>query len=332
MTSVSVAMATYNGRKYIRGQLDSLAAQSQRPSELVITDDCSADDTIAVIEAFAKSAPFPVKLSRNETRLGYRANFMRAASLCGSELIAFCDQDDFWYPGKIASAVRPFADPEVLLTYHNADVVTDDGDRISSLTRRLVPIVSGPWFYPLGFTEVFCRSLLSLSDLWPMSRDPVDGSQVSAHDVWFFFLAGVLGKVVYLDEPLVAYVQHGQNAFGFTNLTFRQRTKMFFRNRAAELANFAEVANNRAAILDAAKDTLDGVWRKRAAASADYYKSLNIIVAERSRLYTSRSPVDRARSFRTILGKSGYASAWGLGHRALIVDACIGIPVGPYLS
>jgi glycosyltransferase involved in cell wall biosynthesis len=220
MTSVSVAMATYNGGKYLRRQLDSLATQSQRPSELVITDDCSADDTIAVIEAFANSAPFPVKLSRNETRLGYRANFMRAASLCGSELIAFCDQDDFWYPGKIAAAVRPFTDPEVLLTYHNADVVTDDGNRISSLTERLVPIASGPWFYPLGFTEVFRRSLLSLSGLWQSSRDPVDGSEVSAHDVWFFFLAGVLGKVVYLDEPLVAYIQHGQNTFGFTNLNF----------------------------------------------------------------------------------------------------------------
>jgi hypothetical protein len=55
-------------------------------------------------------------------------------------------------------------------------------------------------------------------------------------------------------------------------------------------------------------------------------------VAERSRLYTSRSSVERARSFRAILGKSGYASAWGLGHRALIVDVCIGVPVGPYLS
>jgi glycosyltransferase involved in cell wall biosynthesis len=332
MTSVSVAMATYNGGKHLRRQLDSVATQSQRPSELVITDDCSADDTIAVIEAFANSAPFPVKLSRNETRLGYRANFMRAASLCGSELIAFCDQDDFWYPGKIAAVVRPFADPEVLLTYHNADVVTDDGNRISSLTERLVPIASGPWFYPLGFTEVFRRSLLSLCGLWQSSRDPGDGSEVSAHDVWVFFLADVLGKVVYLDEPLVAYIQHGQNTFGFTNLNFRQRTKMFFRNGAAELANFAEVANNRAAILDAAKDTLDGVWRKRAAASADYYKSLSVIVAERSRLYTSRSSVERARSFRAILGKSGYASAWGLGHRALIVDVCIGVPVGPYLS
>ena len=89
MISVSVAMATYNGQKHIRRQLDSLAAQSQVPTELVITDDRSADETVPVIDAFAKTAPFPVNVYRNETRLGYRANFMRAASLCRSELIAF---------------------------------------------------------------------------------------------------------------------------------------------------------------------------------------------------------------------------------------------------
>ena len=83
-------MATYNGRQHIRRQLDSLAAQTLIPAELVITDDGSDDDTISVVEEFAKNAPFAVKVFRNEARLGYRKNFMRAASLCQSDLIAFC--------------------------------------------------------------------------------------------------------------------------------------------------------------------------------------------------------------------------------------------------
>src|ERR1035437_7645952 len=161
---VSVAMATYNGQKHIRRQLDSLAAQSQIPEELVITDDNSTDDTVSVIDAFAKTAPFLVNVYRNKTRLGYRANFMRAASLCRSELIAFCDQDDYWYPQKIAVSVKPFSDPEVLLTYHNADVISGEGRRIGSLAARaasqsvLMPLSSSPWWHPLGFTQVFRRS------------------------------------------------------------------------------------------------------------------------------------------------------------------------------
>ena len=123
-----------NGRKHIRRQLDSLAAQTLIPAELVVTDDGSDDDTISVVDAFAKNAPFAVKVFRNEVRLGYRKNFMRAASLCQSELIAFCDQDDYWYPNKIEVSVRPFTDstcswPTTTLTS------TGDGERIGTLAE-----------------------------------------------------------------------------------------------------------------------------------------------------------------------------------------------------
>ena len=112
MISVSVAMTTCNGQKHIRRQLESLAAQSQIPADLVITDDKSADDTVPIIDAFAKTAPFPVNVYRNEASLGYRANSMRAASLCRLELIGLYDQDDYWYPHKIAVSVKPFSDPK----------------------------------------------------------------------------------------------------------------------------------------------------------------------------------------------------------------------------
>src|SRR5690348_8403095 len=94
--SISVAMATYNGARYIREQLDDLAAQTRLPAEVVVCDDESSDGTVAILEHFAASAPFPVHIHRNSERLGYRANFMKCASLCSSDLVAFCDQDDRW--------------------------------------------------------------------------------------------------------------------------------------------------------------------------------------------------------------------------------------------
>src|ERR1700719_1618101 len=166
MSSISVAMATYNGQRFIREQLDSLAAQQHLPSELVIADDASSDKTVAIAEQFAKTAPFTVHIYRHDKRLGYRANFMRAAGLCASELIAFCDQDDIWSPRKLALCIEPFRDPAALLAYHNAKVVTEAGERLGSLdylasapmtpALSLCPIRWKP--APLGFTQVFRRS------------------------------------------------------------------------------------------------------------------------------------------------------------------------------
>src|SRR5262249_2931558 len=157
---------------------------------------------------------FPVSIHRNEMRLGYRKNFMRASARCQSELIAFCDQDDYWYPEKLQTLIALFNNSDVLLAYHNADVVTETAERIGSLGDRaaahpiLPPMSSGPWLYPLGFTQIFRNSLLQFHDLWPMSVDQNFDDQRLAHDQWFFFLASVFGLIAYSNRPLVAYVQH----------------------------------------------------------------------------------------------------------------------------
>src|ERR1700728_1787253 len=124
---ISVAMATFNGEKYIREQLDSIAGQTLLPFELVITDDGSTDATLGIVENFASVAPFPVKIHRNESRLGYANNFIRAASLCQGELIAFCDQDDIWMTEKFSVCSEFFRDSEVVLAAHSAVTIADSG-------------------------------------------------------------------------------------------------------------------------------------------------------------------------------------------------------------
>lgn len=336
MISVSVAMATCNGQKYIQRQLDSLAAQSQAPRELVISDDRSADDTLSIVDAFAKTASFPVNIHRNEVQLGYRANFLRAASLCQSELIAFCDQDDHWYPQKIAVSVKPFSDPEVLLAYHNADVVTDDGRRIGTLAARaapqrvMKPLSLGPfWPYALGFTEVFRRSLLPLNDLWPKSRDQNDLSQPIAHDQWFFFLASVFGRVAYFHEPLADYMQHGDNTHGWRKPG--NRVKERFRDRSDEYSYYAKAAESRAVVLELARGKVDGIWVDRAVAATEYYRKVSWLLTERNMLYTSEQLSDRFKAFRAVLGEGGYTGTWGLGRKSLIADICLGVLVGHFL-
>jgi glycosyltransferase involved in cell wall biosynthesis len=139
-------MATYNGERFIRQQLDSLAAQTLLPHELVVCDDRSTDATLSIVQEFAGVAPFPVSIHQNSERLGYSDNFLRAAGLATGEWIAFCDQDDVWLPEKLAHvAAAAKSQATVVLVVHSATVVDPHlrptGQRFSEIEigrRRIV--------------------------------------------------------------------------------------------------------------------------------------------------------------------------------------------------
>jgi glycosyltransferase involved in cell wall biosynthesis len=336
MISVSVAMATHNGQKFIREQLDSLAAQEHLPSELVITDDASSDKTIAIAQQFAEKAPFRVHIHRYEKRVGYRANFMRATALCSAELIAFCDQDDIWSPQKLALCIEPFRDSAVLLVYHNAAIVTEAGERIGSLdhfaSEPITPPLSlcpiRPMDYPLGFTQVFRRSMLELSDLWEVSRDPNDLAAPMAHDQWVCFIASVFGNIVYVDEPLASYRQHGSNLYGWCRPS--SFLSNVLRNPTHELHPLQHTARSCAEILEKMSYILTGVWHQRATMAATQYRVLVDLYTSRDRLYANATLVERVKAFRRLITRGAYRpkQSWGLGRKALVWDLCLGLPAG----
>lgn len=92
--SLSIALASYNGKSYIREQLDSIARQTRLPDELIISDDASADSTEDIVFGFAQNAPFPVRFQRNNVRFGSTRNFGSAIRACNGDIIFLCDQDD----------------------------------------------------------------------------------------------------------------------------------------------------------------------------------------------------------------------------------------------
>ncbi|HZD75966.1 MAG TPA: glycosyltransferase, partial [Acidobacteriaceae bacterium] len=86
-TAISVAMPTYNGERFLREQLDSLVRQTLLPVELVVCDDGSTDSTVEILRRFVTSAPFPVRLYQNDTRLGPGFNFLSALARCAGDLV-----------------------------------------------------------------------------------------------------------------------------------------------------------------------------------------------------------------------------------------------------
>jgi glycosyltransferase involved in cell wall biosynthesis len=321
---LSIAMATYNGARFLREQLASLAAQTSPPDELVVCDDGSTDATLDVLREFATSAPFEVRVEPNARRLGVSENFLRTASLCRGDWIAYCDQDDAWLPGKLAAVRAVVARrPAAVLVAHRAAIAdgalrpTGELLHVPAVRRTtIVPrLARGFWSYPYGFTMTFSARLLRAV--------PAEGRPVESHDRWIAILAGILGETVYLAEPLALYRRHGEN---YSQLHAVQ-------GPAHDLRSAAERGE-----LDRAAALVEQLWRflVRSAGSAapgdavpleeasELYRRLARALALRADLCRRGEPWSRrARRFAELLGMGGYAAhrSGGLGWRAALKDA-----------
>ncbi len=330
MTGISIALATYNGSRFLQDQLESLARQTRLPAELVVTDDASTDETVALVEGFAQVAPFPVQLHRNERRLGYRANFMQAVGLCSGELVAFCDQDDVWEAKKLEVMAELFRDPEVLLAYHDATVV-DEGGRVrgrlykaGSRLRVWEPLTLDPWALVVGFAQVFRRSLVEHAHLQPHSVDPYWPDEPLAHDQFFLFLASVLGRIVRSPHRLVRYRQHEDARFGWAGHSRREHPSRFLVPGEA----FVRAAENRLELLY----RLDTASRARVEAARVRYREVFEGLRRRRGVFSAPGPSERVRAVGGLVRDGAYRcrrGSAGFGWQELLVDVFVGIPLGP---
>lgn len=324
---ISIAMATYNGEKFIQEQLDSIAHQDLPPMELVITDDGSTDATLEIVDAFARSAPFAVRVFRNETRLGYADNFLKAASLCQGGLIAFCDQDDIWLGKKLKLCSQFFDDPAVMLAIHSARTITKSGAPIGyfphfSKTKILDicdPFASGP-----GFATVIRRDLLSMID------NRLRPDRLRSNDIWCWFLAASAGKISIIADVLALYRQHESNVFGAPRARSAAETARSIYGTLQltyEKAAESEMALSRI-LRTAASENSD--WADRLKRSAKNLERRSGLHRMRSGIYRNDSTlVRRAIVFTRIFFSGGYwpdPSKTRLGPRAAMKDLLLGVP------
>jgi glycosyltransferase involved in cell wall biosynthesis len=328
MTTISIAMATYNGAQYIAEQLDSLDRQTVLPSELVVTDDGSTDGTLAIVEKFAASAAFPVHCERNTERLGFRGNFMKAASLCRSDIVAFCDQDDIWAPRKLETCLSRF-DENTLLVYHNATVVTGKLEPIGLMDREAPPNKINPpqsidpFLSGSGFTLTFRRSLIAFTDLWAQSVAYDGRNERENHDLWIFYLASSLGTIKYVSRPLALYRKHGTNASGSWKDVSSVQAKLS-NLMSTSLDGFKRnecTARNRAFVLEEIKKRLPDkeVELDRAIAG---YQTLATYFGLRQDMYKDKNTRSRFQRLMSLRRNGGYRprAEWGVGRSALIRD------------
>jgi glycosyltransferase involved in cell wall biosynthesis len=221
--TLSVAMCTYNGARFVGAQLASVAAQTRVPDELVVCDDRSTDETFEIVRDFAATAPFRVRLQVNEANLGSTGNFARALSLCDGELIALCDQDDAWLPSKLARLEEEFArDPCALVVFSDASVVDEElrptgqglWESVGLSGAELERLKSGRGLGDLLRGSTVTGATMAVAARLRELALPIPTDLPLIHDAWMSLLAACVGVVRPVAEPLVLYRRHTSQQVG----------------------------------------------------------------------------------------------------------------------
>lgn len=248
MVTISVALCTFNGARFVKQQLQSILEQSRLPDEIIISDDGSTDDTVDIVRVVLSDADYPatsVRILEEGTNRGVTANFERAVQACTGELIVLSDQDDVWHRDRLSEAVSYFDKPALLLQHSDARLVDAEGVplgvslfealTISAAERKAIAIGDAFHAYirrnlATGATMMFRSSLLANALPFPSAW---------VHDEWLAVIAAAVGEVQMLEKPLIDYRQHGRNHIGARKPTFRYRVGRMLEPRGERYTQLA---------------------------------------------------------------------------------------------
>lgn len=197
---ISVCIATYNGARYIRQQLESILAQIADEDEIIISDDGSDDDTVAVIEQLNDCR---IRLFRHNGR-NLKDNFAYAMSQSRGDVIFLSDQDDIWLPDKYRLCTEALQNADLVLT--NCKVVDAElntimpsfFDAYHSKPGLLRNILAGAYY---GSCMAFRRKIYNNSLPWP-------SSPLVTHDLWLGLVAEMTGRVYFISDICMLYRRH----------------------------------------------------------------------------------------------------------------------------
>ena len=206
---ISIALATFNGENFLKEQLDSLAKQTYKNFELIVCDDNSYDDTIEILKSYKDK--INIKIYQNSKNIGYIKNFEKAISLCSSEFIALCDQDDIWHEDKLEQLIEHIGDFDLI--HSDARLIDENSNVLKNSYSKSVNKVFREdykdYFFnndATGCTMMFKKSILK--DILPFCKD------IISHDWYIALKAKSLNGVKYLNKPLIDYRQHQNNQVG----------------------------------------------------------------------------------------------------------------------
>jgi glycosyltransferase involved in cell wall biosynthesis len=325
---VSIALATYNGERWLREQLDSLACQTLPPHELVVSDDQSADRTVEVVKEFAAASPFPVRVIRNDVRLGFADNFINALRYCTGDAIAYCDQDDVWSASKLERCIAAMrSDTNVTLVHHDCEEVSSDLGPLGIVLRPYGNPVraSAGGKSVVGIPVMGCcmvmhrRAVDAVVKYWPEAHLQYVASTGSrgdlSHDFPTLHVATVLGTVVYLSDVLTYHRRHELNTWSPDQAPSHSSSLLKFARRVAVLEDSARARKITASMYEEMAERAEADGDKRVARYlvrvADRDMKGARLCAGRADLYSARSRLSRLARFCKMVSGGVYGGLDG---------------------
>lgn len=270
VVSVSIALAAYNGEKYLREQLDSILNQSVQDFELVACDDCSTNATVKILNEYAEKDS-RIKVFVNDRNLGFKKNFEKAISLCSGDYIALSDQDDIWTENHLQILLENIGCKD--LVGANAFLCDENAkptavDLLSCSKIDFLPQTKDDWFFFLLHSNIFQGAACLFRKSLVQNVLPIP-ENVKFHDYWLALVASMNDGVAYVDERVLYYRQHG------TNVTENEKWKFLIKIKNAIKKRNFHFIKEQIEILNALlhKD-LSLSYQKELKKSIEFYKSL----------------------------------------------------------
>ncbi|MDM0906261.1 glycosyltransferase family 2 protein [Clostridium perfringens] len=202
---ISVCMATYNGGKYIKEQIESILSQLGENDELIISDDISKDNTIDIINSFNDKR---IKIYYNKENHGFVRNFENALRKAKGDIIFLSDQDDIWMNDKVQIVLEALQDFDFVVS--DCITINDKEEIISKSRIKDYNIKNGFWRLMiktryLGCCMAFKKSILTAALPFPKN------AYLMEHDLWIAAVSECYFKTKLISQPLIKYRRHGAN-------------------------------------------------------------------------------------------------------------------------
>ncbi len=217
MEEISVCIITWNGANYIARQLNSILNQSLLPNEIVLIDDFSDDDTFEISQSVLANYSGDLIILKNEHRSGVNYTISKAFKYATRDIIVLSDQDDFWYPNRLAT-IKEYFD------FHNADIVRINADieQDSELTNITLTGVR-PFSNSLisnAFQNKFIGCQMAIKKKFISKAMPIPIDNDNYYDFYIGMLALIIGKVGNIKKPLGVYCRHSNTVTSLNKRRF----------------------------------------------------------------------------------------------------------------
>lgn len=270
---IDVLLATYNGENYLREQIDSILNQTHKNIRLIVSDDCSKDDTGKILEEY-KNKDERIKVYYQEKNLGVVKNIEFLLGKVEAPYYMLADQDDVWLPEKTEKSLETLKKENADLVFGDLEVVDENLNTIYKsfndymlLSRKINKYINSYKLNYLYNCVTGCTVLAKKETIDKILPLPTN-SKYLIHDHWIGLMASLNGKLAYMPGKYIKYRQHGNNQVGTEKIShgFKKLEQVREHFINVKLGVFGTYVNN--------KDKFSEELQKQNKEACEYYEML----------------------------------------------------------